>query len=478
MKRRSGTSGIWLPEPTVAGAAPSYAPLRRDLVAGPDPDDPARSLVFCPRTGRRFALPSEALQVAAAFDGRRSPRQVAEALAQGGGPAIAVHVVDALGRDLDGLGLLAPEPAGDPAPPPAPSGQWVPEDLTEDLPVEAHPEARFTCIGAGTCCRSGYLIPVDGIGAERLRRAASRCGLSGDPVVLLPTAPGRRWTHALHNEPRCPFLLNNRCRLHGSDAHPAACQMFPLAFTRVGQRVHVTVTHRCACGVFGDGGLLRRNRTELTRRARLGPVPRIFPFASLDRLRSIDLTGADRLVQVSRGRFEAPERVRAAWSALGFGSEGDPSGPDDWALPATLASLGQGVDLSDDPILEATLGAGEHPAWDRIAEDLRRVGAFSPQASAEAEIDRFVRDHLFGLRVYQHESVVRGLFALSLATADLWWRRADGHPRTRARIMMWEDTFASPGFRGLMGSEGPLGTALDDGEQARAWVERWWAGAP
>lgn len=447
-------------------------PVRADLVVGPHPEDPEQSLVFDPRSGRRFALPTEAVQVASQFDGLRAAPELVADLRAAGGPAATPEVVEALRKDLAELGLLRPgnRDRRPPLPEPGP-GQWVAEMLPHDLPMVAHPEARFSCIGAGTCCRSGYLIPVDGPGAERLRKAAQDQGHSEDPVVLLPTRPGRRWSHALHNEPSCPFLSRHRCSLHGSEAHPSACQMFPLAFTRVGARVHVTVTHRCVCGVFGDGPLLRRRKTELVERSRLGPVPRIFPFAAWDQVHVVDLDGAEAFIEVARQPRTVPQRLMRAWQVAPRGRTRTETGP---PVSDVLRTLAAAHDLEDDPVLHAALLEGEHPMWPQIQADLIRVQAFRPQASAEAEIDRFLRDHLFGLRLYHHESVSRGLFALSLATTDLWLRRADGHARTRARIMMWEDAFASPGFRSLLGGRGPLGPELQRGDVARRWVQGWW----
>lgn len=446
------------------------APLRLDLSVAPSTDESGSSTVYCPRTGRRFQLASEAIDVARAFDGERPPELVAELVAERGGPWVTVEVVEALAADLSKLGLLERKPKrfrrlGEPPP-----AQWQVAAAPRGLPLRVHPRARFRCDGVGTCCRSGYVIPLDRSAKDRVTKASARLGLGTDGVVLLPTRAGQRWTYALDNDPACPFLDDaSRCRIHGRAAQPAACRVFPLTFVRAGRVVHGAVSHRCGCGALDRGERLADQRRQLRRRMELGPVPRLPARTRLDETgHAVGLEVAEALADLTEDHSAPLAQVHAAWAAAVETS------PVRRAPRITLSGLRRRVLPYVDPddfLLRAALSGRPHPHRAMIHADLRRGRLFRPRASAQAEIGRFVRDHLFGLRPYQHGTLTRGLFALTWAVADLV--RLDApHPEVRSRIMLWEDAFVSPGLRAVLGPRGPLADALADAGAARRWSER------
>lgn len=452
------------------------APLRLDLSIAPREDGAGTSTVYCPRSGRRFELPSEALLVARAFDGKRTIPQIADRVADDGGPWVAHDVVASLAADLQQLGLLERKQRkfrklGDPPP-----SQWQVAAAPTGLPLHVHSKARFQCDGVGTCCRSGYVIPLDLEAKDRVVRAAKRLKLGTDGVVLLPTRAGQRWTYALDNDPACPFLgEDSGCRIHGRAAQPAACRVFPLTFVRAGRAVHGSVSHRCGCGALNRGALLSDQRRALRRRMELGPVPRLYARTKLDDAgHTVGLDVAEALAEVTERHRSAVALVSAAWAAA---VRVPPSGGTSrQGLAGLRRKLLPWVD-PDDYLLRAALSGAQHPHRPLIERDLRQAGLHHPRASARAEIARFARDHLFGLRPYQHGSLVRGLFALTWAVADLSRHEDAPHPEVRMRIMLWEDAFVSPTLRAVVGPSGPLTDALSDAGAARAWSERLLAAA-
>lgn len=448
----------------------SPAPLRLDLAIAPRSDENGASTVYCPRTGRRFQLPSEALLVAKAFDGERTLEQVADAVADGGGPWVATDVVEALARDLQAAGLLERKQRKYrrlAAPPP---GQWQVASAPKGLPLRVHSQARFRCDGVGTCCRSGYVIPLDRIGKDRVVASAKRLHLGTDGVVLLPTRAGQRWTYALDNDPACPFLgSDSACRLHGRPAQPPACRVFPLTFVRAGRVVHASVAHRCGCGALNRGELLADQRRSLRRRMELGPVPRLHARTQLDDVgHTVGLDVAEGWADLTEAHRDPLRLVDAAWAAAS--SPAERSRRRRPGLAGLRRRILPWVD-PDDFLLRAALAGKPHPHERMILSDLSQAGLQKPKASARAEVGRFVRDHLFGLRAYQHATLARGLFALSWAVADLAQHLDEPHPRVRARIMLWEDAFVSPTLRAVLGPKGPLEDALADAGSARAWSE-------
>jgi len=442
------------------------APLRPDLVVSAHASDPELAAVWDPGSGRRFQLPQEALDAARHFDGQRSLQAVAEAIEREGGPWIAESVLSQLAEDLDALDLLGSGVAR--RAPAAPQPQWEVEPAPIELPIEVHPEARFACEGVGSCCRSGYLIPLDPAGVKKVQRAAKREGIEGDLVVLTPSRPGASWTWALDNDPSCPFLApGNHCRLHGRAAHPPACQTFPLAFVRLGVRVLATITHRCGCGALDRGPKLASRTRALAAKMRQGPVPRVPPRLRLDDARFGGLAVPERWVAITREGGPAVEMIDRAFDAVG--GEAGPA-PEALGLDALRARLQDGLGDDEDPVLQAAVAGGLHPLAESHRRDLAASTLVGGPGDVDGELDRFVRDHLFGLRPLHHGTLARGLFALALALADLRDRRQQGHRELRIALMMWEDAFAAPGWRGLMGPEGPLAEDLADAGRARRWA--------
>ncbi len=393
---------------------------------------------------------------------------MAGALAVQEGLWVTEQVVVDLAQDLTRFGLLERgrrrrHVLGDPPP-----AQWQIAPPPVGLPLRVHPAARFTCDAVGTCCRSGYVIPLDRPAKDRVVVAAQRLGLDTDAVVLLPTRAGQRWTYALDNDPRCPFLSSqSTCAIHGRAAQPGACRVFPFTFIRVGREVHGSVAHRCGCGTLGRGELLSQQRPKLRRRMKLGPVPRLPARARIDDHRWAGLDVARAMADVSLERTSARELVSRAYGVLEPPAARSPG--------RTLSGLRRRL-LSfidpDDGILRAAIGGTPHPQQHAVVRDLRRANLDRPRRSVEREVARFVRDHLFGLRPYQHPSLARGLFALSFAVADILSDSERTHTEARTRIMLWEDAFVSPALRAVLGPDGPLASELADVGRVRAWSER------
>lgn len=467
MRRPSATCGTWRLE---VSAPP--APLRSDLVITPHPDDPERARVYDPMTGRRVELLFEAIEVAQHFDGRLDLEAISDAVQEGGGPWVSERVLEDLASDLGRMQLLEDADLRGRAPP-APQAQWEVERVPSGLPVEAHPDARFTCEGIGSCCRSGYLIPLDRLGADKIRRAARKREMDDDIVVVMPA--GKRWTFALDNDPECPFLEpGSRCGIHGLASHPPACQTFPLAFTRLGARVLVTITHRCGCGTLARGRPLRSQGPSLARRLALGPVPRVVPNLALDDGARAGLEVPEAIVSSTlTPAQDACDRLQRAW-AIVLDHAPRPTEPAPLhvastdALSSVLSDLAEACVRDEDPVLTAALTGDDHPLGEGIRQDLLHAGLHQADADVGAEIDRFVRDHLYGVRFLHHGSVARGLFGLTLAAGDLLRVVPRGHLEVRVRIMLWEDVFVSPAFRGLLGPLGPLGSVLSSVWSAHA----------
>lgn len=340
--------------------------------------------------------------------------------------------------------------------------------------IEVHPDARFLCEGFGTCCESGYVIPLSTTAAQALRQASLRIlgPEAADPVTVLPTEPGQPWRLALDNERGCPFLdAERRCAIHGEALQPDPCRVFPFAFMRHGDRVYATVTHRCLCGQDGRGLPLQSAELQLERRLAASRVVPVLPGTTqVDDGHALPTRVAVRLVQAStfgpRGPFEA---LLQAGEALLQAAQIPPTRRATFAPNVLQARLAAGLEVWEDEAVWAALRQEPHPQARRIRARQRQV-AFTPRSTPEAEAARFVRDHLFGLRLWEASTLARGLLTLGVAVHGI----LDQLPRrspfftARLRVMLQEDALTSSRLRGLYGAGGPLGVRTGD----LSWVVR------
>ncbi|MCK6551591.1 hypothetical protein L6R52_37510, partial [Myxococcota bacterium] len=124
------------------------------------------------------------------------------------------------------------------------------------------------------------MISVDADEAARLRAAARALHgeTSDDPLVALPRTGRRPATLALVTSPRCAFLDDaRRCSIHGQDAQPAPCRVFPYRFVAAGDVVHVSVAHRCVCGALDRGALVSAQHADVARRLATMPLVHALP---------------------------------------------------------------------------------------------------------------------------------------------------------------------------------------------------------
>lgn len=406
--------------------------LRDDLIAGAHPSDGDSWLVYQTTTGRQWTIPSEGWRLLEAFDGKRSPADIARATGQ------PTAVVEGFAERLTELGLLSTERAV--AVPRGSVAQWSRQRVDGAFTIRTHPDARFECSGAGSCCRQGYVIPLDEAGAERARRAALRVlGPDVDPVGLLPTKPGQPWTYALDNESTCPFLDDeSRCRIHERAAYPDACRIFPFVFARFGDDVFASVAHRCVCGTLGGGPNLSKPSLDAKVR-RAGSVFTVPGETVLDASRSVDSAIAVAALIGATDETDPFAILTSAAERLGAKPRGRSADREE--ISGSLCST---VEPWGDSMVTAALSAAPHPERRSIRADLRRGELFDPKADARAEVGRFVRDHLYGLRPYHYPTLSAGLLAVALAARSILegLPRA-AHPAARERVMLWEEALTT-----------------------------------
>lgn len=407
-----------------------------------------------PGSGDVFELSSIVWEVAEALDGVSSATQIAERLDVEGDQVLEVV------RRLEDLNLLqAPVPKVPAAVVPPP--QWTRGPVPTDFGLKVHPDAHFLCVGAGTCCQRSYVISVDDHQVQGLRDAAPK---GRDPLMLWPGAPGEPWGHVLDNDEGCAFLTPDRgCQIHEQPFQPAACQVFPLVFARVDETVVVSLSHRCGCGAGGHGVALSEDLQEILRRLALSPhVPVVPAQVRLDAGRTVDGTeAADLMMQVALHEWPL-EDPKSIW----------------FMLQSTLACLinsaeevsefqpeGRYEDLGE---LRLRLGAAaEHDlraAFDGVgavdATDLKArlaLADISDEPEGTAELSRYLRDHLFGLRPFQQATLTQGL-ALMALVLDGVQAAGTTMTQTRAQIMAWDDVTPQKDMRGLLAAAGSAAT--------------------
>ncbi len=436
--------------------------LREGLIAGPDPDQPDRYLIFCTQTGEHYEMPRYGWQLAKACDGATSIEALSAQAPQLIGAPIDVDVLQDFLQGLETMSLLtlapAPEREGliDEGP------QWTVGPVPGDYSLRVDPNARYECVCAGTCCESGYVITLTAAEVQEVR-AIGR----DDALVLLPTRPERPWTWALSNEWTCPFLSQERrCSIHNSAAHPATCRIFPLAFVQLENEIYASLTHRCVCGAFGEGPPLdpARLRTQISA---LRSIPQLPQRSRVDDrielpTQAIVLRWA-RIAMTETDPWRMLSRAISSLEMLAPREKARSPKKETKLLEKLRSTAFDETDLA----LRAALLGSPHPNRETILEDMAKAGLKGSDASAEAA--RFVRDCLFGLRLFRFSRLSDGLLALALALSAALRERADPQ-RARLAIMLWEEALLSPGLRALMGRRGPLRAQRESLATVRAQV--------
>jgi hypothetical protein len=118
--------------------------------------------------------------------------------------------------------------------------------------------------------------------------------------------------------------------------------------------------------------------------------------------------------------------------------------------------------------VDAALSSSPHPERRSLRRDLRRAGLFDPKADPRAEVARFVRDHLFGLRPYHYATIADGLVAVALAARSILENlpRA-AHPTVRERIILWEEALTTDALPRAIASD-PLPRSLP---RVAKWID-------
>ncbi len=411
-------------------------------------------MVLNPSSGDVFELSAIVWEVAEALDGISSAVQVAERI-----DVDAEQVIEVV-RRLEGLDLLQ-DPAPKVVTPLIPAPQWTRGPVPSDFGLKVHPDAHFLCVGAGTCCQRSYVINVDDRQVQGLRAAAPE---GRDPVMLWPGAPGEPWGHVLDNDEGCTFLTQDRgCQIHEADFQPAACQVFPLVFARVDETVVVSLSHRCGCGAGGHGVALSEDLDEILRRLALSPhVPVVPKAARLDSGRVVDGSeAAELMMQVALHEWPL-EDPKSIWHML----------------QSTLACLINSADedLAPKPewqyedLSELRLRLAEGAQHDlRVAfmggravepSDLKARLALADipdEPEGTAELSRYLRDHLFGLRPFQQATLTQGLALMALMLDGVQVPGAS-MTQTRTQIMAWDDVTPQKDMRGLLAVAGSAAT--------------------
>jgi len=116
----------------------------------------------------------------------------------------------------------------------------------------------WDCHGCGHCCR-GTVIPLDKDDLQKLaeQRWQEHPDFQGVRTVVRESLLGGRRVLAKRPDGRCVFLnADGRCRiheLHGAEAKPAVCRMFPFQVVPLGNFAYLTPRRSCPSAAADDG---------------------------------------------------------------------------------------------------------------------------------------------------------------------------------------------------------------------------------
>lgn len=187
-------------------------------------------------------LSADDRRLLAALDSPSAPRELSSSLSLSP-PALRAGV-----RRLLWSGLLrgprATQPR-QPAPAVLPSTRPATLNFTEGLTHE--------CQGCGGCCTASDIGPISGQQVAALQAvdwSAEIPGLSDRRAAFQPVSfQGQTVYLTAKQQDTCVFLdADTRCRIHsrlGAAAKPLPCRQFPWRFTRVGDRIDVSLYAEC-----------------------------------------------------------------------------------------------------------------------------------------------------------------------------------------------------------------------------------------
>lgn len=210
--------------------------LRADLELQTRPNDTID--VRDPHLMQVFTLQPHELSLARHFDGQRSAKQIAKALASDGTPRVKAKDILQVAMDLRSVDMLDLPEVWDKAPQVDNSTPYsILMSSSRALKVLPEPEAgaRWSCGACGACCK-GLAVEVSDAEAARID-ASLYTDILGDKGFTEQAFidPGRAAVRILRQRPdagaACIFLGDDgRCAVHakqGMAAKPDACQMFP-----------------------------------------------------------------------------------------------------------------------------------------------------------------------------------------------------------------------------------------------------------
>jgi lysine-N-methylase len=127
------------------------------------------------------------------------------------------------------------------------------------LPIKTLPLLEnWECRGCTYCCR-GTTVPLDKTDLAKLREQQwdKTPELAGVKTVVRETLLGGRRVLAKRPDGSCVFLTDEgRCRiheLHGLEAKPAVCRMFPFQLVRLDRFAYLTPRRSCPSASAGQG---------------------------------------------------------------------------------------------------------------------------------------------------------------------------------------------------------------------------------
>jgi lysine-N-methylase len=141
------------------------------------------------------------------------------------------------------------------------------------LPIRTLPVVeKWDCHSCGQCCR-GTTIPLDDKDRAKLRKQqwGDHADFRGVRTVVRESLLGGRHVLAKKSDGSCVFLSDeNRCRiheLHGAQAKPALCRMFPFQLISLDSFAYLTPRRSCPSAAADRGRPLDEHLVHLKRSA-------------------------------------------------------------------------------------------------------------------------------------------------------------------------------------------------------------------
>ena len=250
--------------------------------------DGGRSIIHDPATGRRIGLDAVGTRV---FRSLNSARSVTALVANIGLGADVAAVLQRL-RFLAQQALLE-GPRSDRLRRAYGSSQVTTAvRAPSELPLGTEPRLKHACQACGSCCSATDVGPLPKLVVQRVL-AHDWSDLTGDaPAESLfreVEIGGQKAYLAAMKDDQCVFLDEDRlCRIHGRlgvDKKPVPCRQFPYVFTRVGDRIDVSLQMECRAFDRAQSAAVPTSESEVDIRALLSigapvhSVPAVLTFA-------------------------------------------------------------------------------------------------------------------------------------------------------------------------------------------------------